>query len=146
WDNSKKEGAERLLAEIWTQRVGGGPRTGDRLQLPIKFVSSIRIHQPTPRLDDLYPEKTGEIMFVCWSATRAAFSLNAHEKNHDPCFICSWTPLDDQQCAQLSETLKARVWCGYQVKVQVHERLANKGQLDLGPFLRQIILDSDMGV
>lgn len=145
WDG-KSESAERLTVEIWSQQQGEGTqfRQMERLELPVKFVSAIRVHQPTPRMDDLYPEKQAETTFVCWSSTRAAFSLTAQEKRNDPCFTCSWTPLDDKQCALLAETVKARVWCGYEVKVQVHERLPNKAQLDLGPFLRQIALTSDV--
>src|SRR5262249_33009855 len=90
-------------------------------------------------------EKTAE--FICWSSTRAGFSLAAREDSGDPCVRCSCTLLtEEERGKQADERIKTRVLAAYRVRVVVSERLSESQQMDLGPFSRRVTLTSDPGI
>lgn len=142
-DRTPEERHEQLVVEVWTQAVGGGPKSIDRLELPLTFVPPLRVTPPNVQLGDLNPRDEKTVTFKCWSSTRPRFSLSAKERSGEPCFTCSCTPLTDQERSQLADATKSHVLCGYLVRVIVRERLSDAVQMDLGPFVRRIDLTSD---
>ena len=148
WEDKKEKQAtprdELLVVEVWTQAVDGGPKTVNRLELPVTFVPALRVDKEQESLKDdltLRDEKTVE--FICWSSTRSKFSLAAKERSEDPCISCSCTPLSDQERKDLADSTRSHVLCGYKVAVTVRERLSDQIQMELGPFVRRIELTSD---
>jgi hypothetical protein len=140
----EKIGPARLAVNLWSQAKteAPGPPSEYRLEVPVKYVPALRVSQPEITFGalDYGEEKTQE--FVCWSSTRAGFSLQAKESSDDPCFRCTCTPLTENECVKAAGLLKARVLAGYNVKVSVQERVAEGGQLDLGSFARKLVLTS----
>jgi hypothetical protein len=53
-------------------------------------------------------------------------------------------PLNDAERDQLAKQQESRVLCGYRVDVTVHERISDRVQLELGPFLRRLQLATDL--
>jgi hypothetical protein len=148
WEDKKERQPtardERLVVEVWTQALEGGPKTVNRLELPVTFVPALRVDKDTDSLkDDLALGDEKMVEFKCWSSTRPKFSLSAKERSGDPCFTCSCVPLSDQERKDLSASTKTHVLCGYRVDVMVRERLSDKVQMELGPFIRRIDLSSD---
>jgi hypothetical protein len=148
WEDKKERQPtardERLVVEVWTQALEGGPKTVNRLELPVTFVPPLRIDKDAESLkDDLGLGDEKMVEFKCWSSTRPKFPLTARERSEDPCFTCSCTPLNDEERKQLEASTKSHVLCGYRVAVTVRERLSDKVQMELGPFVRRIDLTSD---
>jgi hypothetical protein len=143
---SEQDRSELLVVEVWAQAAGGGPKTVNRLELPVTFVPALRVTPPIIPLGDLGlgDEKTAE--FKCWSSTRAKFSVTAKERSGEPCFTCSCTPLASEARKDLEKATNSHVLDGYLVRVTVHERLSDTVQMELGPFGRRIDLKSDAGI
>jgi hypothetical protein len=143
---SEQDRSELLVVEVWTQAVGGGPKTTNRLELPVTFVPALRVTPTYMHLGDfnIGDERTAE--FKCWSSTRPKFSLTAKERTGDPCFTCTCTLLSDQGRKDLEKATNSHVLYGYLVRVTVHERLSDTVQMELGPFGRHVDLKSDPGI
>jgi hypothetical protein len=150
WEDKKEKSPEdrpeTLVVEMWTQAVGGGPKTINRLELPVTFVPALRVTPPSRQLDDFNPRDEKVAEFNCWSSTRPNFSLTAKERSGDPCFACSCTPLTEQARKALETSSRSHVLHGYLVRVTVRERLSDTVQMELGPFVRWIDLTSDAGI
>ena len=149
WEDKKEKQTtardELLAVEVWTQPLEGGPKTVNRLELPVTFVPALRVDKEQESLKDdltLRDEKTVE--FKCWSSTRPKVSLAAKERSGDPCISCSCTPLNEQERKDLAEVTRSHVLCGYKVTVMVRERLSDQIEMELGPFVRRIDLTSDV--
>jgi hypothetical protein len=83
--------------------------------------------------------------FICWSATRKQFSVEAKSADH-PCITVS-TPqrLSDQEAEELAKAGKRTVLCAYRVEVTAQERTDKGDRMNLGPFRRTVTLVSDTG-
>lgn len=143
---SEQDRAELLVVEVWVQAAGGGPKTVNRLELPVTYVPALRITPLVQHVGDLNlgDERTAE--FKCWSSTRPNFFLTARERSGDPCFTCSCTALTDAARKDLETATNSHVRHGYLVRVGVHERISDAVQMELGPFGRRIDLKSDPGI
>lgn len=140
-------GMVRLTADLWTQaETGKGrPRLFPKVEVPITYVHPLRASLLTKSLEEFAVGEEKSCEFSVWSPTRASFSLEAFEKNHDPLVICSTRPLTPEECQNLAATQDSRVLTGYQLKVSVRERLSDSQRMDLGPFHKRILLKSDVG-
>src|SRR5262249_3197956 len=135
---------------LWTQAAAGPQmqRLLPRLEFKINYVQPVRALPASLNLEDLSlgEEKSADCMV--WSSTRAQFSLEAYETNHDPCFSCSCKPLTHGACREIAQGWQGnvRVLSGYKVHIAVKEKVSDKVQMDLGPFSRRIALKSDPGI
>jgi hypothetical protein len=146
WDGKKtEERAERLNADLWTQAKEGrtSAREYVKLELPVVYVPAVKVLPEKVDLEDLNPKETRAADFVCWSPTRASFTLNARAAVPDPCVTCSVVPMTAEEREKLSEKEKSRVLAGYRVRITVQERTADGRQMDIGPFAKRLILTSD---
>jgi hypothetical protein len=145
WDGKKNQlGSERLTLSLWTQahdRSSG--RDSPRLEVPVVFHSPVELAPPSQNMDSLSYRDSRTVEFICWSATRASFTLQARPEIPDPCFECSVTPLGADECVLAAEKQKSRILAAYRVKVTAHESVDDSHQLDLGPFSRNIVLTTD---
>lgn len=152
WEGRRdKVGAQLLAVTLWTQvqQSGPSPKIYPKIEMPINYIPALRVVPVRANLEDLGLHETRSTEFVVWSSTRGGFALQAREKTNDPCFQCTCTALDASERKLLSETTNSRVLSAYKVRVVVHERLEQDGkvvQLDLGPFMRRIILTSDVDI
>jgi hypothetical protein len=146
WEG-RKTGPERIKAGVWTQPVGKeNLRVYTGVELPLVFVTPLMV-SPSLATVDLGPGDRKEVSFWCWSATRAGFRLKAREESAHPCFSCACLPLVGEEYQLAMQAVKVggnppSVLCGYQIVVNVAERLDSGAQLDLGHFTRRIILTS----
>ena len=144
WDGKKNQlGSERLTLSLWTQahdRSSG--RDTPHLEVPVVFHNPVELAPAAQAMDSLNYRESRTVEFICWSAARASFTLQARPEIPDPCFECSVTPLGTDECVLLAEKHKSRILAGYRVKVTAHESV-NDHQLDLGPFSRNIVLTTD---
>lgn len=148
WEDKKEkesqERPERLVVEIWAQAPGGGPRSVTKLELPIALVPALRVNETILKVPDLSVNGKETKEFKCWSSTRDAFSLTAKEQTGNPCFSCTCTPLSESARKELAAATKSHVKSGYAVRVTVSERVNDKEQMELGPFVRRIQLTGKM--
>jgi hypothetical protein len=146
WEG-RKTGPERIKAGVWTQPVGKeNLRVYTGVELPLVFVTPLMV-SPSLATVDLGSGDRKEVSFWCWSATRAGFRLKAREESAHPCFSCACLPLVGEEYQLAMQAVKVggnppSVLCGYQIVVNVAERLDSGAQLDLGHFTRRIILTS----
>jgi hypothetical protein len=141
-----KVGKERARADLWTELVGKNePRGHVKLVMPMMFVAPLIVY-PAREQVELGPGDHKTLNFYCWSDTNAGFHLQANEKDHHPCFTCSWAPLSRDELRDMGKTLRGQTLptaiFGYRVLVTVSERAPNGQQLDLGDFSREIMLTS----
>jgi hypothetical protein len=151
WEGRAK-GPIRLGAKVWAQLHQKAKTRGEltSLEIPINIVDPIRVSPDTITVNYLYPGQSSTVDCLVWSATRAGFSLTAQEKTGDPCFECTIDSLvgpDFREAAvklhidpYLNKTTPLTI---YRVNTTVHERLPDGRQMDLGPFLRDIIISTD---
>jgi hypothetical protein len=149
WDGREKDkfGPERLAATLWTQvhQDGSAPRGEEKpkLEVVVNFTTPLQLSPNSADVENLNFGKSKTAEFLCISQTRAAFPLTVHEKSGDPCVTCRWWPLSEEECFGLETDAKLpRVLSGYRVRVTVHERVAETRQMELGPFVRNIIFSS----
>ena len=142
----QKPGPERLSATLWTQPQTGGPSSRDYPKLEVTFtgVGALYVDPPQVTVEDLMPREKRQLVFWCFSPTRAEFDLKAEvqkrDKSRDPCFVTSVRPMSAEERKETTERLKTGALHGYRVQVDVHERLDEKVQLDLGLFRRRLVL------
>jgi hypothetical protein len=161
WDGAKAQSGSQLLQlGIWSQpqENGPAPRTRQVIELPVFFSSPLQFLPQVLDVGDLDPQGTRELSGVCWSSTRAWFSLKAEEKRGEPFFHCTWTPLTERERDDLAESLrkpaqkdqeagpKPRVLYGYQIHVTVQERVSEGTRMDLGPFTRKVVVSGPGGL
>jgi hypothetical protein len=141
----EKASAARLSIGLWSEAetASPSPRADYKLEIPARFVPVLQVAQPEVKVEELNYGEQKTVEFLCWSSTRAKFSLKAKENSGDACFTCACTPLSDEECRQAAPKVASRVLAGYNVKVTVRERVPEGSQLDWGPFLRRIVLTSD---
>jgi hypothetical protein len=142
-------GAIRLTAKIWAQSPGN-PRTrgGDTsLEAPVVIVPGLQVWpDKLPLPADLNANDEAQVQAFVWSATRAGFTVSAREESNDPCFECTCTPVSGEDFDNAVSFLHQRGPTSpltiYKIAVTVHERVGDH-QMDLGPFVRKIVLTSD---
>jgi len=145
----KKPNTERLSAEIWCQAMGSkpSPPAFPRLEVQITVVPPLLASPGEQDAGELYPGGTVQAEFLCFSPTRAELPVTATVLNRfdkpDPCFTCTLTPLTEADKLNISREMLSRVLCGYRVHVQIRERLSDAEQMDLGPFRRTLVLESN---
>jgi hypothetical protein len=153
WE-AKELGLKRVVAELETQAETGSSRalTRPRLEVPTQLVPPVDFDPKGPPIavGDLGNRESREVSFWCWSPSRAAFNLSAQVLGRgrlpDPCFVCSIRPMTDAEREEVAASQRTRVVSGYRVAVVVHERVSDKQQLELGPFMRRVALTSDPDV
>lgn len=116
------------------------------LEVPVQFVDVLRVDHPVMDVDEMLPGTQRRAMFPCFSSTRAALTLTAHEKSGDPCVQCSVRPMlpIEREILQQQRSRESPlpILGAYVIEVSLSERVGEK-QLDLGPFQREIILSAD---
>jgi hypothetical protein len=154
--NVQSLGPEGIWADLRTEMdgVAGSPR---RIGTPIIAVAPVMVATEAS-LAGANPAKEADLgemradeakpataTFICWSATRKQFSLEAKSADH-PCITVSAPErLSDQEAEKLSEAAKKTVRCAYRVAVTVRERTEKGDRMNLGPFRRTVALVSDAG-
>jgi hypothetical protein len=112
----------------------------------VRFVDVLRMEPSSYDVENLPQGAHKQAFFPCFSATRAALSVNARERTGDPCVKCEVRPLSAAECDFVRRKQKGEatlpVLGGSLVIVTVSERVGDK-ELDLGPFHRDIIVTSD---
>jgi hypothetical protein len=147
----RAKGPLRLVIKVWAQSHGSTLTRGPDLSMdvPVVVVQPLRVTPEAQTVAFLTPNSKSETEFFCWSSTRAGFSLKAIEQSHDPCLECEVESLTGSEFRRIAEWLHKDVvqlyttpLTIYRVHVTVHERVSGK-QMDLGPFFREIVLQSD---
>lgn len=147
WDGREVK-AQRLTA-IVQHRLGTQFET-TTLTVPVNIVPAVMVSAPGVNLGELNYNDRREQTLYCWSATRDRFALTIEEKSPHPC-ITVGPPrlLDAGERIDIAKGLRAagligptKMRCAYAVPVVVHERLGS-AQLDLGPFVKRLVLRSD---
>jgi hypothetical protein len=148
-DKSHATGEILLAIDLWTQPGEGSntQRSTPRLEYKYKRVGPFGYAPATADLGDFNPGDEKSHDFLALSSVNAQFPLKVYEKNHDPCFICTCTPLSGQELNLLSHSSKGevRAYSGYRIHVDVKEKVSDQVQMDLGPFQRRIVLESEEG-
>jgi hypothetical protein len=141
WHGRGRREPERkvLQPQVWVSPPGKyEQRRTAGLVVPIAYVRPVLFSTERVNVGTLGPQTPSlSGVFHCWSATRD-LKVRVHEA--DPCFALQVSPLSEQECLQLTETLRqqntmTRVRSAYQVQVTVHEE-KDKKQLELGAFER----------
>lgn len=145
WE-AKKVGEDNLKAILQTEAEGKSPGSAT-LVLGINVLAPVVVHPQQATLLDLNPYSEQQVEFVCWSATRGSFRLQAKEEEGNPCFTCTCIPLEGEERRNMEKVLSQKtpmnLLAGYRVVVHVKERLDDSHQLDLGPFARNIVFKTD---
>lgn len=153
WEG-KAKGPLRLGIKVWAQAHGNPLTRGEdtSLEIPINVVDPVRVSPQTVSVSYLYPGRSSTVEAYCWSSTRPGFSLSAAEKNNDPCFDCRCEPLIGSEFRRVHDKLNAdpllfqtNPLAIYRVSVTVSERRPDGVQMDLGPFVREVLLNNDVG-
>jgi hypothetical protein len=148
WE-AKRFGDERLSAKIWSQPVEGTsrPRGIQQLEVPVHFDTVFLTDPGLSSIDDLTPREKKVVEYYVWSPSQAWLDLNVRVVNRtrtpDPCFVCSWRKLNQEERDSLAERMNSHVWIGYLVTVEVNERISETVQMELGPFRRRVALTND---
>jgi hypothetical protein len=145
WDGTRAEnGKHRLTITLWSQARTEefSPRDYPQLELPLNYIDPLVLPLKSISLDELFRGQEKTAHFSVWSSTRAAFGLTAEESSHDPCISCTIRPLGDEEREAITKETGSRALSGYRVDMTVHERLSDSVQMELGPFLRRIVLTS----
>jgi hypothetical protein len=136
---------------LWANlSLENGERQGSlRLEVPLHFVEPVRVRLARdPRkaegdIGKLGPGEEHTIEFLCFSFTREQFNLSK-PANGDTCFEqCSPQTMSKEELTTLAEKVGRAVLAGYRSAVTVREH-AGENQLDLGPFHRNIVWQSDV--
>lgn len=140
WQGSEP-GPALVRAEFWVQK-GEGPRQRKSLERRVLVVPPLQAAPTWTQFKDLTAQGQREsVTFTCWSPTRSNFSVKPRDFTNHPAFACTTEPLTEVECRNVALAQKSAVRSGYRVSVAVTE----SEQLDLGPFSRQIILESEVG-
>lgn len=147
WDG--REAKSQILQADIQHRLGTQFET-TRFAVPVNVVPSVMISSPVVLIGDMNFNDRREQTIYCWSATRDNFTMTVEEKSPHPCIVIGKPrPLDAAERVEVATNLRAaglvgptRMKCAYAIPVTVYERLGGS-QLDLGPFMRRIILKSD---
>jgi hypothetical protein len=150
WGDRSASGLRTFKITLWSQPEGKGRDQETVLVAPVAFVMPVRYYPEMRDIGILAPQGMARADFWFWSATRDHFALDLKEKTGDPCFVFQATPLDKAECGELTKRLRAanintRVKSAYRVEVSVYEERGG-GQLDLGPFHRNVPLAIDDAV
>jgi hypothetical protein len=146
--NGKDFADQRYWARLWVDDQGN--RLYQRFEVPVHVVQPvyIRSEEQLKRSQvDLGRMNSGEertARFMCYSGTRAKFTIAAKSTPSDPCLTYQAPqPLTEAELQVLSQKTGITVLAGYRVEVVVHERVGD-AQLDLGPFRRSAIWNTDL--
>jgi hypothetical protein len=146
WLGTGRREAEKVFIkpEIWVSPPGQyDARNRGMLLVPTAYVRPAMFTTDRISIGNLGPQTESlSGVFHCWSATR---DLQVRVRETDPCFATQVTRLGEEECRQLTETLRhqgtmTRVRSAYQVQVTVHEQKDGK-QLDLGTFIHPVGLE-----
>jgi hypothetical protein len=151
--NGTSLGAQRITAELKTQaNAAGVPRS---LSVSVRFVRPVfvgleaEMASPAPPaeadLGEVRADEAGPLTarFVCWSATRDRFGLEAGPTDHPCVSVAAPRRLSDDEVEGLRKTSKKAVRCAYRVEVTVREQTDRADRLNLGPFRHAFTLKSD---
>jgi hypothetical protein len=145
WEG-KQPGNQRMKVAVWAQPPGKEQmRAFASLELPVAFVLPVLVTPLTADVREITLGSLRTVSFVCYSNTRMAFSLQANEKDNDPCFECQCKPIGAAEIESMREGQVAAgepLLAGYLVSVTVREHHQGK-KLDVGSFMRKIVLNSD---
>jgi hypothetical protein len=146
----KEVGDHRYAARFWID--DDGRRLNQTVEVPVHVVPPVYIRAENNRrraLVDVGVLKSGEertARFLCFSTTRSSFSLTSAPPLPDTCLSYERAePLTEGELKALDEQVGAPVRSGFRVEVKVHERVGD-AQLDLGPFRRQVVWNTDVAL
>jgi hypothetical protein len=144
----KDAGDHRFGARLWID--DRDKRLNQHVQVPVHVIPPVVIRSESNRRwpqADVGRMSNGEertAKFVCYSVTRAKFTLTPAPPLPEPCISYEPPkPLSDAELKTLSEQTGKTVLSGCRVDVKVHERVKDS-QLDLGPFRRHVVWNTDV--
>jgi hypothetical protein len=138
---SAMPGPMLVKADLWSQK-GDHRRRIRSLEQRVLVVPGLQVAPTWTQFKDLTAKGQREsVTFTCWSPTRSNFSVKPRDFTNHSAFAFTTEPLTEIECRNVALAQKSAVRSGYRVSVAVTE----SEQLDLGPFSRQIILESEVG-
>jgi hypothetical protein len=148
-------GQQLLKAELKTQQKGIDG-AAINLEVPLIFVQAVRIspEENTKDAADATEVSVGTLLtgdvkttkLLFWSSTRNQFSLTGVAPEHPCVSFAQPEPLSKEECDTIGKRDGHPILAAYRVTVTIRESNEAGKRLDLGPFRKGIVMNSDEGI